>query len=340
MSDDQGRSPDAPTADESRSQGGQQSDIVGRLRAALFGALGLKQNGSARAEIEDAIAADEAAGATLSDDERAMLRAILKLGDMTVDDVMIPRADIEAIDVESTIAEVVAIFRKSGHSRMPVYRETLDDPLGMVHIRDLMTWIADRALGSANGGADAENPHFDFGAVDLTATLEDSKLVRPLLFVPPTMPARALLKRMQSSRTQMALVIDEYGGTDGLVSLEDLVEIIVGEIEDEHDQDEEPTVTKVAEGVFVADARAEIDDAAEVIGPDFKVGQKSEEIETVGGLVFAATGRIPPKGEVVEAVPGYDFEVLDADPRRIKKVRIRDRARAAAPVRQKRAAAG
>ncbi len=346
MSDDQSRSSAAPPAEESRSQGGQQSDIVGRLRSALLSALGIKANGSARAEIEDAIAADEAAGATLTADERTMLRAILKLGDMTVDDVMIPRADIEAIDIESSIAEVIAMFRKSAHSRMPAYRETLDDPVGMIHIRDLMTWIADRALGQANGtdqheAGQNENPHFDFGAVDLSATLEDSKLVRPLLFVPPSMPARALLKRMQSSRTQMALVIDEYGGTDGLVSLEDLVEIIVGEIEDEHDPDEEATIRKVAEGVFIADARTELEDAAEVIGPDFNVGEKGEEIETIGGLVFAATGRIPPKGEVVEAIAGFDFEVLDADPRRIKKVRIRDRAKAAAaPVRQKRVAAG
>jgi CBS domain containing-hemolysin-like protein len=332
MSDDQSRSPDGSLAEAAA----QQPDIVGRLRAALLSALGIRSNGSARAEIEDAIAADEAAGATLTADERTMLRAILKLGDMTIDDVMIPRADIEAIDVESTIAEVIAIFRKSGHSRMPVYRETLDEPLGMVHIRDLMAWIADRALGAE--ASEGEKPRFDFAAVDLSQTLEGSKLVRPLLFVPPSMPARALLKRMQSSRTQMALVIDEYGGTDGLVSMEDLVEIIVGEIEDEHDLDEEPTVKKVAEGVFVADARTELDDAAEVIGPDFKVGEKGEEIETVGGLVFALTGRIPPKGEVVEAVPGYDFEVLDADPRRIKKVKIRDRAKAAPPVRQKRAA--
>jgi CBS domain containing-hemolysin-like protein len=334
MSDDQGRSPDAPAAEAE----GQQPDIVGRIRAALLSAFGVKQNGSARAEIEDAIAADEAAGATLSPDERAMLRAILKLGDMRVDDVMVPRADIEAIDIESTLAEVIQIFRKSGHSRMPVYRETLDEPVGMLHIRDLMTWIADRALKPATAPDAVPKPRFDFGAVDLTATLEHAKLVRPLLFVPPSMPARVLLKRMQTSRTQMALVIDEYGGTDGLVSIEDLVEIIVGEIEDEHDLDEEPTITKVAEGVYIADARTELDEAAAMIGPDFKVGEKSEEIDTVGGLVFSKTGRIPPKGEVVEAVDGFDFEVLDADPRRIIKVRIRDRAKAAAPVRQKRAA--
>jgi CBS domain containing-hemolysin-like protein len=267
-----------------------------------------------------------------------MLRAILRLGDMRVEDVMIPRADIEGIDIETSLAEVIAIFRESGHSRMPAYRETLDDPVGMVHIRDLMAWIADRALNRAPLPV-PKKPNFDFGAVDLTATLEESKLVRPVLFVPPSMPARALLKRMQSSRTQMALVIDEYGGTDGLVSLEDLVEIIVGEIEDEHDLEEAPTVKKVAEGIYVADARAELDDAAAMIGPDFQVGEKSDDVETIGGLVFAVTGRIPPKGEVVEAVPGFDFEVLDADPRRIKTVRIRDRAKAAAPVRQKRAAA-
>ena len=335
MSDDPGRSPESPPAEAA----GSQPDIVSRLRTALLSALGVRQDGSARAEIEDAIAADEAAGATLTADERAMLRAILKLGDMRVEDVMMPRADIEAIDIESTLADVVALFRESGHSRMPVYRETLDDPLGMVHIRDLMAWIADRALAASNDKG-PRKPSFDFAAVDLTGTLEDSKLVRPVLFVPQSMPARVLLKRMQSSRTQMALVIDEFGGTDGLVSIEDLVEIIVGEIEDEHDLDEDPVVKKVAEGVYVADARAELDAAAEVIGPEFNVGEKSEEFDTIGGLVFAATGRIPPKGEVVQAIEGFDFEVLDADPRRIKSVRIRDRAKAAPPVRQKRAAAG
>jgi CBS domain containing-hemolysin-like protein len=251
---------------------------------------------------------------------------------------MVPRADIEAIDIESTIAEVTAAFRESGHSRMPVYRETLDDPVGMVHIRDLMNWVADHALTAP--GRSSGSPSLSFATVDLGMTLENSKLVRPVLFVPPSMPARVLLKRMQSSRTQMALVIDEYGGTDGLVSLEDLVEIIVGEIEDEHDLDEEPTVLQVDIGVFIADARAEIEDAAAIIGPEFNVGERSDDIETIGGLVFAKTGRIPPKGEIVEAIDGFDFEVLDADPRRIKRVRIRDRAKAAAPVRQKRAAAG
>jgi len=149
-----------------------------------------------------------------------------------------------------------------------------------------------------------------------------------------------LLKRMQSSRTQMALVIDEYGGTDGLASLEDLVEIIVGEIEDEHDlADEEPAVLRVADGVFIADARAELDKATNVIGPEFSVGAKADEIETIGGLVFAATGRIPAEGEIVQALDGFDFEVLDADAHRIKRVKIRDRSKMKKP-KQKRAAAG
>ncbi|HWT30750.1 MAG TPA: transporter associated domain-containing protein, partial [Propylenella sp.] len=167
------------------------------------------------------------------------------------------------------------------------------------------------------------------GAFDLRAML------RPLLYVPPSMPLAALLQKMQSERIHMALVIDEYGGTDGLASLEDLVEIIVGEIEDEHDLEEEPTIEKVAEGLFNADARTSVEDARALIGPDFKVGENLEDIETIGGLIFAATGRIPAKGEIVEAVPGFDFEVLDADPRRVKRARIRDKAKAPAPPRTK-----
>jgi CBS domain containing-hemolysin-like protein len=328
MSDDQSRSPDA------QAEAAGQDNLAGRLRSAVMGALGMRPNGSARAEIEDAIAADEATGSTLTDEERSMLRGILKLGEMRVEDAMIPRADIEAIEIERPLAEVIAIFRETGHSRMPVYREELDDAVGMVHIRDLMAWVADQALSQpAAEHHDSPGPRFDFTTVDLSCSLESSKLVRPVLFVPPTMRARVLLKRMQSSRTQMALVIDEYGGTDGLVSLEDLVEIIVGEIEDEHDLDEEPTIQRVADGVFVADARTAVEDARELIGPEFKAGENAEDVDTIGGLVFSATGRIPPKGEVVHAVPGFDFEVLDADPRRIKRVRIRDREKAPAPAR-------
>jgi CBS domain containing-hemolysin-like protein len=336
MSDDPGRSPEGQPAESSQSI----ENFGTRVRAALLSALGLRQNGSARAEIEDAIAADEAAGATLSDDERTMLRAILALGGMRIEDVMLPRADIDALDIDASVAEAIAVFRETGHSRMPVYRETLDEPVGMVHIRDLMAWIADRALGPA-GEASQARPRLDLSAVDLSVSIGEAKLVRHVLFVPPSMPARALLKRMQATHTQMALVIDEYGGTDGLVSLEDLVEIIVGEIEDEHDTEDEPTLEKVADGIFVADARTSLDEARAAIGPEFDPGETAEDVETLGGLIFAATGSIPVKGEIVQTVPGFDLEVLDADPRRIKRVRIRDRAKAAPPQRPpRRAAAG
>jgi len=235
----------------------------------------------------------------------------------------VPRADIEAVDIDSSVADLIATVREEGHSRLPVYRETLDDPVGMVHIKDVMGWIADTAL--LPGGVGAEASRFDLGAVDLSCKLQATGVVRPVLFVPPSMPARILLKRMQATRTQMALVIDEYGGTDGLVSLEDLIEVIVGEIEDEHDLDEEPTIQQVSEGHFLADARTTLEDAQNLIGADFAAGTPTEDIETVGGLVFAAIGRIPVRGEVVQAAEGFEFEILDADPRRINKVRIRDR---------------
>ncbi|MGQ7793230.1 hemolysin family protein [Faunimonas sp. B44] len=331
MTDDPYRSPDAAGA---VSDAGAHDPLPDRLRSALRG-LFRRGNGSARSEIEDVIAEDEASGASFSPEERAMLRAILRLGDMRVDDVMVPRADIEALDAEWSVWRALRAFRGAGHSRMPVYRETLDDPVGMVHIKDVMAWITDTAFGSGKG-SDGEPPDVgDLTAVDLNASLTGAGLVRPLLFVPPSMPARLLLERMQASRTQIALVIDEYGGTDGLVSIEDIVEIIVGEIEDEYDLDEEPTVVKVAEGVFVADARTSIEDARAVIGAGFRPGPDHEDVETVGGLVFAATGRIPVRGEIVHAVEGYEFEILDADPRRIKRIRIRERRKIVPRARQK-----
>ena len=331
MTDDISRSPDGSApAHAARTP----ESLPDWFRGVLRTALGLKGNGSARAEIEDALAADEAEGAAFSPEERAMMRAVLKLGDMRVDDVMVTRADIEAVEIDCSVADLVGRFQESGHSRMPVFRESLDDTIGMVHIKDLMGWIAETALKRLDESSEAGAPQFDLGAVDLNCPLTETSLVRPILFVPPSMPARSLLQKMQASRTQMALVIDEYGGTDGLVSLEDLVEIIVGEIEDEHDLDEEVTIVKVNEGQFIADARASIEEAQELIGPDFAAGEEAEDIETVGGLVVAAIGRVPVQGETVQAIEGFDFEVLDADPRRIKRIRIRDRRKIKNPQRQ------
>ncbi len=321
--------------------GGPDSGFAQRLRVMLRSVL--RTNGSARRDIEDAIAADEASGAAFTPEERAMLRAILRLGDLRVEDVMVPRADIDAVDANIPISELIAEFRDAGHSRMPVYRDTLDDPIGMVHIKDVMKWIFETAGGNkadngkkANGqkredkADEGESTYvsLDLSDIDLSTNLHATGTARPVLFVPPSMPARILLERMQASRTQMALVIDEYGGTDGLVSLEDLVEIIVGEIEDEHDDAEEATIVKVDDGLFIADARADLEDVAELVGPAFDVGDYGEDVDTIGGLVFTVTGRIPVRGEIIHPVDAFEFEILDADPRRIKKIRIRERRKA------------
>ena len=255
---------------------------------------------------------------------------------------MVPRADIDSVEVDTTLAELLTAFEASGHSRMPVYRETLDDAIGMVHIKDLMAYMTTRARppaetpvagnGAAGETAAEERPRdrgaepvvLDVGSVDLQLTLAQSGLVRPVLFVPPSMPATDLLAKMQATHIQMALVIDEYGGTDGLVSIEDVVETIVGEIDDEHDEDDAPMVVSTAPGVFVADARADLEEVIEAVGPTFDVGNYDDEVDTLGGFLFAILGRIPARGEVVTAseLPGFEIEVLDADPRRIKKVRI------------------
>jgi CBS domain containing-hemolysin-like protein len=167
----------------------------------------------------------------------------------------------------------------------------------------------------------AAKPNFDLSRVDLQKTVAEAGIIRKILFVPPSMLAADLLRRMQVNRTQMALVIDEYGGTDGLASHEDIVEMVVGDIDDEHD-DDEVMFRRVSEDIFVADARVEIEEIAEAIGPDFDVSEQVDEVDTLGGLIFSALGRIPVRGELVQALPGFEFQILDADPRRIKRVRI------------------
>src|SRR5690606_11479007 len=197
------------------------------------------------------------------------------------------------------------------------------DPRGMIHIRDVVGYLTRMARGhsdaKANGGQPA--PLLDLAAIDLNRKVSELGLTRPVLFVPPSMLASDLMSRMQATRVQMALVIDEYGGTDGLVSLEDLIELVVGDIEDEHD-DDEALITKVAEGVFIVDAKAEIEEVAALIGNSFNPGEHVEDVDTIGGLIFNVLGRIPVRGEVIQAIPKYEFHILDADPRRIKRVRI------------------
>ena len=277
-----------------------------------------------REEIVDALAETTGSDAdSFSPGERAMLNNILRLREVRVEDVMVPRADIEAIELSTTLGELLSVFEQSGHSRMPVYVETLDDPRGMVHIRDVLAHIT-RGARVKKGRARKTQPadvQIDLSQVDLKRNIGELNLIRTVLFVPPSMLASDLMTRMQATRTQMALVIDEYGGTDGLVSLEDIVEMVVGDIEDEHD-DDEPMITQAGDGVYVVDGKAEIEEVAKVLGEEFSPGEHSEYVDTIGGMIFNALGRVPARGEVVQAIPGFEFHVLDADPRRVKRVRI------------------
>lgn len=286
-----------------------------------------------RKDLAEALMTEDTGGEpAFLPEERAMLHNILRFREVRVEDVMVPRADIEAVDQDITIAELMVIFEDSGRSRMPVYNESLDDPRGMVHIRDLLAYVTKQARNKrrtgakaapANGEKPARTPkaEFDLGRVDLSKTVAEAGIIRQVLFVPPSMLAADLMARMQADRTQMALVIDEYGGTDGLASLEDIVEMVVGDIEDEHD-DDEAMIQRVSDDVFIADARVELEELAEAIGPDFDIREQLEDADTLGGLIFASLGRIPVRGEVVQAVPGFEFHVLDADPRRVKRVRV------------------
>ncbi len=299
------------------------TSLLERL-AGLFG----KRNGSSlREEIVDALAENETGAEAFSAGEKAMLNNILRLREVRVEDVMIPRADIQAIEINTTLGELMNVFERSGHSRMPVYAGTLDDPRGMIHIRDVLAHITRLGRVKKGRGRKADTQALDFASIDTGKTIGELNLMRSVLFVPPSMLASDLMGRMQASRTQMALVIDEYGGTDGLVSLEDIVEMVVGDIEDEHD-DEQPLITQAGDGVYIVDGKTDIDDVAALIGDDFKSGEHDEYVDTIGGMVFNTLGRVPARGEVVQAVPGFEFHVLDADPRRVKRVRIVDMAKA------------
>ncbi len=256
-------------------------------------------------------------GSGLTGEEQVMLTNILGLHEVRVEDAMVPRSEIEAVDINATMGELLVKFRECGHSRLPVYGDGLDDPRGMVHIRDLVDHITECALGAEGAGA----PALNLAAVRLDRPLSELALIRKVLFVPPSMPALELMSRMKVSHIQIALVIDEYGGTDGLVSMEDLLEIVVGDIEDEHD-DEDKLIEPEADGVFLVDARADLDDVRDRVGVDFDIAPYADEADTIGGLVVLEYGDIPPEGAVIDAINGYRLEVLEADSRRVRKVRI------------------
>jgi CBS domain containing-hemolysin-like protein len=254
--------------------------------------------------------------ADFSESERTILQNVLKLSDVSVGDVMVERSDIQAIDVDVNLGTLLAKFRQVRHSRLPVFDDNLDNILGFIHVKDAMGKITEPVT----------DPEKDV-PVKLISTVLKHKLkkleiTRDAMFVPTFMPVGDLLQSMRASRVHMAIVVDEYGGTDGLVTIEDLLEAVVGEIEDEHDEMAASLIRMVNPDTFIADARAELSDVRNLIGSDFDPGEYAEEVDTIGGLVFDLAGHVPKRGERVNKLEGFEFEVLAADSRRIKRLRI------------------
>jgi CBS domain containing-hemolysin-like protein len=297
--------------------------------------LGLGAQQTLRETLEEAVRTDAEADTTFSATERDMLLRLLRFGGLCVEDVMVPRADIIAIDEEAPVAELMRIFNDAGVSRIPIYHNTLDDPRGMVHVKDLLRYLSASDQSRTADDATARPPSANAPATgtvvrpastelssDLARPIRTAGLLRPVLNVPPSMPAANLLIRMQSTRKHIALVVDEYGGTDGLVTIEDLVEQVVGDIEDEYDVEEAASITDDARHGLLAQARTPVAELEAHLGLKLLRPDDEGEIDTVGGLVVARLGRVPEKGERVPHESGIELEVLDADPRRIKRLRI------------------
>lgn len=291
-----------------------------------------------RESLEGAIESHEAQnpGETVGREAKSMMLNIIEFSSLRVDDVMVPRVDIVAIDETDTMQDLLDKFIDANHSRVPVYRETLDGVTGMIHVKDFLRWMASRGTRKrrATKAAKAEKPEklekaplpgLSIAASVLATSVKQAGLNREVLFVPPSMPATDLLVRMQASHTHLAIVIDEYGGTEGLVSIEDLVEVIVGDISDEHDTDEDLEIKPVEEKVYMADGRVDLSALEERLGVDLLPADEEEEADTLAGLIFKIAGRVPTRGEIIRHESGLEFEILDSDPRRVKRVRINAR---------------
>lgn len=290
--------------------------------AGLRARLGLGAQQTLRETLEEAVRSEAGGDTTFSATERDMLFRLLRFGDLSVEDVMVPRADIIAIEEGATVADLMRLFNEAGVSRIPVYHETLDDPRGMVHVKDLLRYLSAGDRSQATGAETHARGDASVLACDLTQPIRTAGLLRPVHNVPPSMPAVNLLIRMQSTRNHIALVVDEYGGTDGLVTIEDLVEQVVGDIEDEYDVEEAANITEDARQGLIAQARTPVSELEQHLGLKLLRPDDEGEIDTVGGLVVARLGRVPAKGELVPHESGIELEVLDADPRRIKRLRI------------------
>jgi CBS domain containing-hemolysin-like protein len=330
MPDTEGPSRREP-ANESRNLPVPVQQVLEPARESAFGRwlrtlLGWR-SGSMRADLKVVLEEGAPSETGFSPQESAMLRNILGLRERRIVDVMVPRADIISVQQDIALGELVKVFETAAHSRLVVYDDTLDDPIGMVHIRDLIAFMTRTASTPKpkSRRKSAAAAGLDLAAIDLSMPLKAAKIARPILFVPPSMPALDLLAKMQTTRIHLALVVDEYGGTDGIVSIEDIVEQIVGEIDDEHDSDQPPAIVRQADNSFIADARASLDDVRTVIGEEFVTGEAGEEVETLGGYLVTHVGRLPVRGEVISGPGNFEIEVLDADPRRVKRLRIATR---------------
>ena len=270
----------------------------GGLRAALFGE---EEEATLRDQIEEAIDESENEAPKIGDltnVERQMLRNMLHFGEKTAGDVAVPRSDIIAIPSSISFAELVAAFADAGHSRLPVFEKGLDRIIGMIHLKDVFSHMV----------TGEEPPE------DITA------LIREPLYVPESMGMPDLLARMRAERIHLAIVVDEFGGTEGLITIEDVVEEITGEIEDEHDEAPAGTLIQVQEGIWDADARAELDEVAETVDP--RLGEIEEDVDTLGGLAFVLAGHVPQQGEMLEHPSGWRLEVTECDPRRVTRLRL------------------
>jgi CBS domain containing-hemolysin-like protein len=259
---------------------------------------------------------------SLAADARSMLGNLLGFSELRVDDLMVPRADIDAIEESSTLRILLDAFTKSSHSRLPVYRETLDDVQGFIHVKDFLKWMTSK--GNRQKAKKSDTAGLSLPASELSSKIsQHNSLKRDVLFVPPSMPASDLLVKMKASHVHLAIVVDEYGGTDGLVSFEDLVEAIVGDIADEHDADDELSlIKKQSDGTFIANARVAISTLDQMFGLELLPEDQKEEADTLAGLLFEMGGRIPSRGETVIHQAGLQFEILDSDARMVKRVRI------------------
>lgn len=288
------------------------SDFASRLwRSLRLLITGHDHEPSLRESLEEAIDEHDGDGAArddLSAVERAMLKNMLHFGEREAGDIGVPRSDMVVFDVADGFPALVALFKAAGHSRMPVFRGDRDHIIGMVHIKDVYALIAET---------------FD-DAVSSVRFADQSveALLRPVLFVPGSMRIIDLLARMRAGRTHMAMIVDEYGGTDGLVTIEDLVEEIVGDIEDEHDEDEAALLQAINDKLWEADARLPLDELEEQLGLSFADAEIGTGVDTLGGMVFMLAGRVPATGETVEHPSGWRFEVIDGDPRMVKRLRL------------------